>query len=1029
MAIAHVQNGTAATGSGTATSGSVTLSTATTIGNLVTLTLAIDNSGSYPVTFAATLGTQSMTLADNGEATGAGEACIFYCKATVATTSVHFSWTGGTSPFFWSAQVQEWSGASGALTEANGGGGAPPPANTWSSVLGGNTVSIANPGDLCLGAACVMATGIMTSNIIPSTANGGPSSWTTNQGGSVTSGSERLGLFFSYGLASAANANWYYQGSWTGGTGSNTAASVAATFPALVALSAPAYSNQSNNTGDTVSVTPSTAASGGVGPYAYAVASGTLPAGLSLNSSTGAITGTAHTHQAAGSLTIKVTDSAASVATSSAFTWTVNSNLTVGTTSPLPSGVVGTAYSATLSATGGYGAYSWALTSGTLPSWATLTTSTGMIGGTPTGSAATTSGLVFTVTDAGGNTAASPSLSMTITASGTFIVTNTTLPPGTVGSAYNANLVSAGGAGAVHWSLTSGTLPSWATLNTTSGAITGTPTTTSSNSLTFTATDSASHTAVSPSLNMVITAAASGITHIQALTPVVGSASTATTITGTLGTAATVNNYVMFALAIDSTGTEVSSINATLGSNAFVLPDYASVPGAGSVFMGYTQVTAAATTISVTLNNGVGPFNWVLYADEFSGVAALDDTATADTSPAAGAFSTNGESLQVSAIGDLLYGCALAFASSSPTTMAASTASPAPASWTATTTQVTGDQMTANRSYGLSLATSSNWTFPGTYSPSSGGVSNAMAMSFLARTSSPLTISTASNVTDAVGQQVSFQPAIASGGTPPYTYSVSSGSLPAGLVLNPSTGVVSGTLQTAEAATAITITVTDATGTATLPVGPPSGIVGSLLLNYSGSQLLANWNKVTVGSNQSGGGTYGLDGGGNLVLTTSGVGNNSAELQSPISYGPNIIAEAMVMFTDDGTGAIGGWPAWWMTGPGPWPTTGEIDIIEGLGGDATMNFHYGSAASPQQTGPYPSNPPPNLTPGVWHTGTVVWTPSSIQYYWDGQLEYSVLNNVTSTAMTLLVDITTDPGNPSATPNSMSVQYVRVWSHS
>jgi hypothetical protein len=52
------------------------------------------------------------------------------------------------------------------------------------------------------------------------------------------------------------------------------------------------------------------AATGGTTPYAWSITSGTLPAGLSLNASTGTITGTPRQSVASSSLTFKVTDSA-----------------------------------------------------------------------------------------------------------------------------------------------------------------------------------------------------------------------------------------------------------------------------------------------------------------------------------------------------------------------------------------------------------------------------------------------------------------------------------------------------------------------------------------------------------------------------------------------------------------------------------------------------------------------------------------------------------------------------------------------
>jgi hypothetical protein len=187
--------------------------------------------------------------------------------------------------------------------------------------------------------------------------------------------------------------------------------------------------------------------------------------------------------------------------------------LAVSTTS-LPAGTVSSAYSATLVATGGTTPYTWALTSGTLPSWATLNGTTGAITGTPT-AAATTSGLEFTATDSSTpthETATSVSLSIVISLA-PFSVTTTSLNGGTVGSSYSTTLVATGGTTPYTWALTSGTLPSWATLNGTTGAITGTPTAAATTSgLEFTATDSSTpthETATSVSLSIVISLAGS----------------------------------------------------------------------------------------------------------------------------------------------------------------------------------------------------------------------------------------------------------------------------------------------------------------------------------------------------------------------------------------------------------------------------------------------------------------------------------------------------------------------------------------
>lgn len=133
-----------------------------------------------------------------------------------------------------------------------------------------------------------------------------------------------------------------------------------------------------------VSYSQSIAATGGTPPYNWSVTSGSLPPGLSLTASNGAITGTPSSGNTF-SFTVQVTDTSNATA-SQAFTITVASNtpkLTVITTSPLPDGSVGTAYSQTLTATGGTPAYKWSVTSGALPDGLALDSGSGTISGTP----------------------------------------------------------------------------------------------------------------------------------------------------------------------------------------------------------------------------------------------------------------------------------------------------------------------------------------------------------------------------------------------------------------------------------------------------------------------------------------------------------------------------------------------------------------------------------------------------------------------------------------------------------------------
>jgi Putative Ig domain/Glycosyl hydrolases family 16 len=95
--------------------------------------------------------------------------------------------------------------------------------------------------------------------------------------------------------------------------------------------------------------------------------------------------------------------------TCSGYSWSTGGAVTslAVTTLSLPAGTNGTLYSASLAASGGTGAgYTWSISSGSLPSWATLTASTGAITGTP--NATGTTNFTVQVQDSGGNRASKP---------------------------------------------------------------------------------------------------------------------------------------------------------------------------------------------------------------------------------------------------------------------------------------------------------------------------------------------------------------------------------------------------------------------------------------------------------------------------------------------------------------------------------------------------------------------------------------------------------------------------------------------
>ena len=230
------------------------------------------------------------------------------------------------------------------------------------------------------------------------------------------------------------------------------------------------------------------AATGGTTPYTWTIASGTLPAGLSLSAS-GVISGTPTTAGGPTSVTFKVTDSTGATATK-ALSITINASPSISTSS-LPNGTVGVAYSQTLAATGGTTPYTWTIASGTLPAGLSLSSS-GIISGTPTTAGGPTS-ITFKVTD---STSATATKALSITINGTTpSITTSSLPNGTLGVAYSQTLAATGGTTPYTWSIAAGTLPAGLSLNS-NGVISGTPTTAGGpTSITFRVTDSVSATA------------------------------------------------------------------------------------------------------------------------------------------------------------------------------------------------------------------------------------------------------------------------------------------------------------------------------------------------------------------------------------------------------------------------------------------------------------------------------------------------------------------------------------------------------
>ncbi|MBI1803449.1 MAG: putative Ig domain-containing protein [Ignavibacteriae bacterium] len=192
----------------------------------------------------------------------------------------------------------------------------------------------------------------------------------------------------------------------------------------------------------------------------------TNPTSLTLNI-------TVASNATAGGRTITATNPDGQSATSTSAILTINSGscptITLSPTT-VPNGTVGTSYNQTITASGGTSPYTFAVTSGSLPAGLSLS-SGGVISGTPT--TAGNSNFTITATDGSGNNCTgSQSYSLTINAA---VVTDIALT--SLGSTYAQDFNTLASSGSSNTWTDNSTIPGWFASTTTYAASTGSSTT------------------------------------------------------------------------------------------------------------------------------------------------------------------------------------------------------------------------------------------------------------------------------------------------------------------------------------------------------------------------------------------------------------------------------------------------------------------------------------------------------------------------------------------------------------------------
>lgn len=553
------------------------------------------------------------------------------------------------------------------------------------------------------------------------------------------------------------------------------------------------------------------AATGGRQPYTWSVSAGTLPSGLALDSSTGTLAGIPGA--GAFSFTIQARDTAGATATR-AYTVTIDAPLTITTAAALPHGSVGVAYSTTLAAAGGAQPYSWSA-SGLPPNW-TISAGSGLVSGTP--AAAGTITFTATVTDAL-QRIASQQFSIAVVTG--VAITTAALPHGLVGQAYTQTLAATGGFTPYTWSIPAGALPAGFTLDPASGTISGLPQAAGTSNFTVQVTAARASSSDTRSFTLIIDGPLA-ITTTSPLPNATQNAAYSTTLaaaggaqpyswsatglpagwtlnpsTGVLSATPTAAGTVSFTATVADSSDQVDRRTFTITVAPRVTITTLSLPH-GTVGTVYQQ--------TVTATGGNAPLTWSLAAGTLPGGLALNASSglLSGTPTAAGTF--NITILAVDAVGGA---DSRAFALAIDVPLAITTVSPLPAgtAGTAYTTQLAATGGAQPYQWAIT-GLPAGWTFnaatgaisgtpssPGTLNFNatvSDAVQRTASRSFALTIGAPeLTISTTA-LPGATRDQAYSAALTASGGTQPYTWTLSAGSLPPGLQLAGG-GTISGT--------------------------------------------------------------------------------------------------------------------------------------------------------------------------------------------------------------------------------------------
>ena len=674
-------------------------------------------------------------------------------------------------------------------------------------------VTVLTPTLSYTGSPYTYTTGVAISNLIP-TVTGSPLNYSIST--ALPTGlnfNTSTGVISGTPTVTSVSSSYTITANYNGGITATAAINITVNPPAPVISYTP--STNSYDVGSAISNLTPANTGGAVVTWTISPA---LPAGLSFDTSTGVISGTPTTITATAAYTVTATNAGGTGTTT--VTITINPQAPVISYTPTANiYFVGTTITTWSPVNTGGAAVSWSI-SPALPAGLTLNTTTGVITGTATAISAITTYTV-TATNAGGSGTAN----ITITVNDLPPVISYTPATNvyTVGTAITALTPVNTGGTPTSWSI-GPALPAGLSFNTSTGAITGTP------------------TAPSPVTTYSISADNDGGTSTAYITlscvnptpPIISyTPSSNTYITGTAITTWSPVN----------TGGAASTWAISPGLPAGLSFD----PATGNI-TGTPTATSATTSYTVTATNTAG-----------SGTTSISIT----VNPTAPVISYSPASNTYS-VGATITTWSPTNTGGPVTTWSISPGLPSGLSFDPATGNITGTP-TATQASTSYTVTATNATGSSTASITISINNNGPVISY-----SPNTLSYS------VGTTITPATPVNTGGASSSWSITAGGSFPAGLSLNASTGVISGTPTAVFATTTFTIQASNSSGSSTctviITVSPHAPII-----SYSPSTVALTLNApmTTMTPNNTGGAVTGYS------YSSTGVSLTGATLSGP----------------------------------------------------------------------------------------------------------------------------------------------------